>query len=64
MTHEQAVRLLPADAKWSASFGNPGEGGYVEYHRRPDGERWQVSNGPWHLHPFELDWHCQKMESA
>ncbi|HTI81788.1 MAG TPA: hypothetical protein VL614_15170 [Acetobacteraceae bacterium] len=58
----EALKALPADAKWSCSFGNPGEGGYTEYHRTPAGERWIVSNGPYYLHPFQFDWHCQKVE--
>lgn len=62
-TRYDVLGQLPANAKWSCSFGNPGEGGYVEYHRTPDGERWIVSNGPYHLQSFEFDWHCQKCEA-
>ena len=43
MTRNEAFQLLPTDAKWSSSFGNPGEGGYVEYYRTLDGERWSVT---------------------
>jgi hypothetical protein len=57
-TYQTAIAVLPVDAIWSSSFGNPGEGGYQEYHRTPNGERWIVSNGsydaPW------LDWTCRK----
>lgn len=62
MTGNEVFQLLPPDAKWSSSFGNPGDGGYVEYYRTPAGERWIISNGPPHLHPCEFDWHCQKIE--
>jgi hypothetical protein len=40
-----ASSVLPADATWSASFGNPGCGGYVELFRTPRGERFTISNG-------------------
>lgn len=62
-TYRDALAQLPADAVWSSSFGNPGEGGYTEYHRTPSGERWVVSNGPYHLQPWEFNWHAQKIES-
>lgn len=45
MSYQQAIDTLPAGAKWSNSFGYPGEGGYCEYWRTPDGKRYQVSNG-------------------
>jgi hypothetical protein len=45
MTYEQALNTIPSDRKWSSSFGNPGEGGYVEYWRTADGRRFSVSNG-------------------
>lgn len=45
MTYQQAVATLPADAKWSSSFGYPGQGGYSEYHRTPDGQRFEIANG-------------------
>ena len=61
-TYQEAAAQLPADAKWSSSFGNPGEGGYTEYHHQPDGTRWIIGNGPWHLIECEFDWHCQKVE--
>jgi hypothetical protein len=61
-TYSTALALLPTDAQWSCTFGNQGEGGYCEYHRRPNGERWIISNGPYYLHPFEFDWHCQRCE--
>ncbi len=53
----EAYNQLPADAKWSSSFGNPGEGGFTEFYRTPNGERWIISNGPW-CGPTE--WKCQK----
>lgn len=45
MNYKQAMQKVPADAEWSSSFGNPGEGGYVEYYRASDGSRWKMSNG-------------------
>jgi hypothetical protein len=47
MTYQQITETLPANAEWSCSFGNPGEGGYTEYHRTPDGTRYVISNGSW-----------------
>lgn len=44
--HESGIRdELPDDARLSATFGNPGEGGYAEYWRTPDGQRFRISNG-------------------
>lgn len=45
MTYQQAIAQIPADAKWSSSFGYPGEGGYAEYHRDAAGKRWIIENG-------------------
>lgn len=45
MTYKQVYESLPADAVWSCSFGYPGEGGFVEYFRQPNGTKWIVSNG-------------------
>lgn len=61
MTQQDAYRLLPKDAKWSCSFGNPGEGGFTEYHRTPAGDRWIVSNGPHFLTPCEFMWNCVQL---
>lgn len=47
MTYSEAIETLPANAKWSSSFGNPGEGGYTEFHRTPDGTRYIIGNGTW-----------------
>ena len=59
MTEREAYDMLPAGAVWSCSFGYPGEGGYVEYHRTPDGERWVIRNGPHDaFRPF--DWTCER----
>lgn len=52
---------LPADAAWSSCFGNPGEGGFVEYFRTPAGERWTLSNGP-HDAMAPFSWTCAKVE--
>jgi hypothetical protein len=57
MSMSEAYALLPADAKWSASFGYPGEGGFTEYHRTTLGERWVISNGPWN---GPVNWQCAK----
>lgn len=55
MTYDQARSAIPANAKSSATFGYPGEGGYSEYWRTPDGKVFEISNGPWdELEPF--DW--------
>lgn len=45
-TSHEAQALLPATAKWSSSFGNPGSPGFHEYYRTPDGSRFCISNGP------------------
>jgi hypothetical protein len=42
MTYDQAIGTLPPDAKWSCSFGNPGEDGYSEFWRDRDGQRFEV----------------------
>jgi hypothetical protein len=47
MTQEQAYAKLPEAAYWSCSFGNPGEGGFSEYYRTPDGRKYVISNGKW-----------------
>ena len=57
-----AAKSLPADAVWSSTFGTPGDGGYCEYWRQPDGTRWVISNGPWYLIEPEFDWSCQRLE--
>ena len=52
-TYEGARARLADDAEWTSSFGYPGEGGYCEHWRRPNGERWRISNGRWDaLKPF------------
>lgn len=58
MAYNEAIEHLPADAEWSCSFGNPGEGGFVEYYRTPSGEKWVIFNGPYDI--FRLDWGCQR----
>lgn len=45
MTSQEAYAKLPANAKWSSSFGNPGEGGFSEFYRTPDGKRFEIGNG-------------------
>lgn len=47
MTYAQVVATLPDHAKWSCSFGNPGEGGYCEIHRDEFGNRYILTNGDW-----------------
>jgi hypothetical protein len=44
MTYQDAIKTLPLGAKWSSSFGNPGDGGYAEYHRAGD-DRYLIKNG-------------------
>lgn len=60
-TQSEAFALLPVDAVWSCSFGWPGEGGFNEYYRQPDGTRWKISNGSY-LGP--RDWTCTKVGPA
>ena len=60
MTQNEALALLPADAKWSCSFGNAGEGAFVEHYRTPDGYRWIVSNGNSYLGFAPFNWSCRK----
>lgn len=45
MTHAKAVASLPEGAKWSASFGNPGERFYSEYWDAPGGRTFILSDG-------------------
>jgi hypothetical protein len=62
MNASEAYAMLPAGAQWSSSFGYPGEGGYTEYHRTPDGQLWQITNGSHDLPSFALDWQCKQLE--
>lgn len=63
MTYTEALTSIPEAAEWTSSFGNPGEGGYVEYHRTQSGDRYTISNGSYEaMQPF--DWTCRKVESA
>lgn len=55
MTMMEAEDLLPKEARWSCSFGCPGNGGYVEYYRTPAGERWTLWNHP----DNASEWHCE-----
>lgn len=59
MTVEQAYDALPSDAKWSCSFGYPGEGGFTEFWRTPNGDRWVVTNGK---SSINLEWQCRKVD--
>jgi hypothetical protein len=43
----EALAQVPEDAKWSSSFGYAGEGGFVEYWRTADGNKYAISNGPY-----------------
>lgn len=53
MTYAEALAKLPEDATISTTFGYPGEGGYSEFHRRPDGRRYEITNGPYYARkPF------------
>ncbi len=51
----EAYKLLPADAKWSCSFGNPGESNFNEIYRTPGGDRWVISNGQ-----YGDEWKCER----
>lgn len=60
-TYQEATALLPADARWSSCFGNPGDGGYCEYFRTKAGERFTISNGDYNAFaPFT--WTVAKVE--
>ena len=43
MTEQQALTKLPANAKWSSSFGNPGNDRFSEMYRA-DGKRFEVGH--------------------
>lgn len=57
-TQQHALAQLPTDAKWSCSFGYPGQQGFTEYYRQPDGTRWILTNGPWHA--IAPDWQIKR----
>lgn len=60
-TYAEACDRVPPDAVWSSSFGYPGEGGYAEFWRTPDGQRWTITNGPHDaIAPFE--WRCDRLD--
>ena len=53
MTYPESLKQLPTTVRWSACFGNPGEGGYCEYYRDPQGKRYIIENGDYMaLAPF------------
>lgn len=45
MTRQDAHALLPRDAKWFCSFGNPGQERFREVFHTPDGRRFIIENG-------------------
>ena len=48
MTYAEAYsRLSDVRASLSSTFGNPGEPGYCAFYRTQDGQRYELSNGPW-----------------
>lgn len=60
-SYARARLQIPSNARWSSTFGNPGDGGWSEFWRQPDGQRWEISNGPWDaVQPFE--WTVRKVE--
>lgn len=65
MTEAEAYETLPSDAKWSCSFGYPGECGYNEYHRTLSGDRYVISNDKrfpgLSIRPSENSWGCRKI---
>lgn len=63
MKYNEVIAKMPASASLSSTFGNPGEGGYSEIWRAPDGRRWMVSNGSYlAFAPFA--WTLQQIEEA
>lgn len=56
MTRKEAYAALPANAKWSCSFGYPGEGGFSERFKTPEGKRYEISNGRW-----GDEWKCEEI---
>lgn len=42
-TYGEAAGKLPKGAKWSSTFGNPGDEFYSEYHRDPSGRRFEIA---------------------
>jgi hypothetical protein len=63
MTYTEALTSIPDGAEWTSSFGVPGEGGYVEYHRTQSGDRWTISNGPYDaVAPF--NWRARMVSSC
>lgn len=61
-TYKEATDQLPADAKWSSSFGNPGEGAYCEYYRDAAGKRYIIANGDSYLDSAPFWWTCKSVE--
>jgi hypothetical protein len=62
-TYTEALTEIPESAECTSAFGNPGEGGYAEYHRTLNGYRWVIRNGSWDATaPF--DWTCTKLGIA
>ncbi len=59
-TYTEALTSIPEAAEWSSSFGNPGDGGYVEYHRTQSGKRWAIDNGP-HYAQRPFTWSCREL---
>ena len=47
-SYSEARSQLPVDAEWSCMFGNPGNGGFVEYWRDASGAKYVIKNGPWY----------------
>ena len=47
MRYSEARAALPTDAEWSSSFGNPGDGrgGFREYWKTANGDRYVIGNG-------------------
>lgn len=43
MTYQAAINSIPADAKWSSSFGYPGEDNYSEFWRDTKNTRYEIS---------------------
>lgn len=43
-SYDAAHATLPEGARWSSSFGYPGEGNYDEFWRTDDGRRFRITN--------------------
>jgi hypothetical protein len=59
--YQEVRRHLPADAYLSCTFGYAGVGGYSEFWRTPDGERWEIRNGSY-LESAPFHWTLREVQ--